>query len=116
MTAPEVIEYVVVPINRDEGEIDLRDAEGQPVTVSIDMVDLGANVTAVLAPGDLPREQANRLMALLKRKQREANDDTTFLLLQDAKPGDARWDFVRLVRKDKWDASFAEERVDPPKT
>lgn len=107
MTAPEVIEYVVVPVSRDEGEIELRDAEGRPVTVNLTMADIGGGVTAVLAPDDLPREQAAQLMKLLKRKQRESNGVTTFILLQDSTE-QPRWDFLRFVRKDKWDASFQE--------
>ena len=111
MSAPEVIEYVLVPVSRDDGEIELRDEDGDPITVEVGTTDIGAGITVVLAPPDLPSNQAGRLMDLLKKKQRESNGSASFVLLMDGTKDVPRWDFVRLVRKDKWDADFGEERA-----
>lgn len=117
MSASEATEYIVVPVNRDEGEIEFKDEDGKPVVVALDLADIGNGVTAVFAPADLPREHAARLMGMLKKRQRETNGDTKFVLLQGATDPDApRWDFVRLVPKDRWDTDFNEERVDRPTT
>lgn len=117
MSAPETIDYVVVPVNRDEGEMEFKGADGKLVIVQLDLADLGSGVTAVLAPVDLSDDHAVRLMDMLKRRQRESNGDTKFVLLQSGNDPDApRWDFLRLIRKDKWDADFGEACVEPTTT
>lgn len=112
MTAPEVIEYVVVPINRDSGEIELKTGEGHRAVVELDLADLGAGLTVIMAPGDLPDDQRAILGRMLAKRQREATDGTKFIVMQNGPDNTPRWDFVRLVRKDKWDADFGEERVE----
>lgn len=114
--APEEIEYVVIPIDRDVGEIDLAGADGEPVTVTVTMADLGAGMTAVMAPADLDPAQAKRLLDVLKRHEREQNGETRFILLRERPTDGAGWDFVRLVRKDRWDETFREERPGPATT
>lgn len=115
--APEEIEYVVIPIEQDVGEIELTDESGEPSTVTVTMADLGVGMTAVMAPSDLDPAQAQRLLNVLKRHERERNGETRFILLKD-RPGDGsqQWDFVRLVRKDRWDETFREERPGPSAT
>ncbi len=108
---PETIEYVVQPLGADEGEIDLRGPDGKPITVPLTMTDLDVGLTVICAPHDFTDAQMDRLSAVVNRQVEERGPGRRFMLLRGQLG--VRWHFLRLIRKDRWDADFCEERVDP---
>ena len=100
--APEIVEYVLQPIESDQGEMTVEH-EGDPLIVEVNVTDLADGLTLVVMPEDVPHEAVKRLAAAIE--DRAKADGGHFILVQ----GDAsKWRFARLVRKDKWDDDYGE--------
>jgi len=100
---PAEVEYVLIPIDVDEGE-----TETPAGLVSLTVADLDEGLTVVGVPRDLTLDQRKRLMEAIADDNKESGRPRKFVVVY-GEIG-SRWRFWRLVRRDRYDSEFHEER------
>jgi hypothetical protein len=104
-THPETVEYVLVPVDPDTGEVVLTDGYAVPVM----MADVDQGLTVVGVPSDLEAGRKNALVKTLGERTRAAGADGRQFLVLDGELG-VRWKFWRMIRRDRYDEDFDEAR------
>jgi hypothetical protein len=98
-TFPRAVEYVVVPIPPDDGEMPT------PVgVISMTLTDLEGGITLLGLPADAPLEAAVNMVKTLEEAARAGGKPRRFVVIFGA-PTCVAW---RLIRKDVYDADFGE--------
>lgn len=103
-TSPERVDYVLVALDAEGGEV-----ETPLGPVAVTMADLDRGITVVGVPGETSGPDRQKLVEALGDASRERGTPRQFIVV-DGALGE-RWKFWRLVRKDRYDAEFDEERV-----
>lgn len=103
----EQCEYVLVPLDADRGEIDIRRPDGSPLTVEVSVADLDDGLTVVGAPADADSNTMHSIVAEIQRSAKERGQGRHYVVVRGQL--NERWRFLRMVRRDKWDDVFGEE-------
>ena len=101
---PERVEYVVVQLDADEGEIDTPSG---PIPVKV--MDLCDEVTVIGVPEELPLERGNEILKAIEAKA-ISTPARRFMVVHGL---NERVRIVRFVRRDLWDEDLRERKLTP---
>lgn len=97
------MEFVLVPVNADTGEI-----EGAKAIATITLADIDDGITLVGHPADLPESDVEHLMTMLKRAREKQGGKRMFLLFRGQIGGE--YQVLRAIPKAAYDEDFGERR------